>query len=240
MAMDSTSSPAAQGTDHQGRREHRAARDRRSTAQASRRVRSRRGRYTRTNTTGRRSSPASCSSRRGTLGGSLREHCVRELGPYKSPKISLRRRPAQGSFGQGPAPQVARPLDPSAAALVNRIEPLQSDFLQRKGRAKRGVDPERDHRACLRRQAAASVVPDDRIASPGASARCRLCDPRRIFAGTVRGFGGFGLSAFLVAGLSLWLSPQSIVPAAMMLEILASVSLLRSVWPTCHGIGFGR
>jgi uncharacterized protein len=52
-----------------------------------------------------------------------------------------------------------------------------------------------------------------------------------IFAGWVRGFGGFGLSAFLVAGLSLWLSPQSIVPAAMMLEILASVSLLRSVWP---------
>jgi uncharacterized membrane protein YfcA len=52
-----------------------------------------------------------------------------------------------------------------------------------------------------------------------------------IFAGTVRGFGGFGLSAFLVAGMSLWLSPQSIVPAAMMLEILASASLLRSVWP---------
>ena len=52
-----------------------------------------------------------------------------------------------------------------------------------------------------------------------------------IFAGTVRGFGGLGLSAFLVAGMSLWLSPQSIVPAAMMLEILASASLLRSVWP---------
>jgi len=52
-----------------------------------------------------------------------------------------------------------------------------------------------------------------------------------IFAGWVRGFGGFGLSAFLVAGMSLWLSPQNIVPAAMMLEILASVSLLRSVWP---------
>lgn len=51
-----------------------------------------------------------------------------------------------------------------------------------------------------------------------------------IFAGFVRGFAGFGLSAFLVAGLSLWLSPQSIVPAAMMLEILASISLLRSVW----------
>ena len=51
-----------------------------------------------------------------------------------------------------------------------------------------------------------------------------------IFAGFVRGFAGFGLSAFLVAVMSLWLSPQSIVPAAMMLEILASVSLLRSVW----------
>lgn len=52
-----------------------------------------------------------------------------------------------------------------------------------------------------------------------------------LFAGFVRGFSGFGLSAFIVAGMSLWLSPQSIVPAAMMLEIVASVSLLRSVWP---------
>src|ERR1700687_6073002 len=52
-----------------------------------------------------------------------------------------------------------------------------------------------------------------------------------LFAGFVRGFSGFGLSAFIGAGMSLWLSPQSIVPAAMMLEILASVSLLRSVWP---------
>jgi uncharacterized membrane protein YfcA len=52
-----------------------------------------------------------------------------------------------------------------------------------------------------------------------------------IFAGMVRGFGGFGLSAFLVAGMSIWLSPQRVVPAAMMLEIVASVSLLRSVWP---------
>jgi len=52
-----------------------------------------------------------------------------------------------------------------------------------------------------------------------------------LLAGFVRGFAGFGLSAFIVAGMSLWLSPQSIVPAAMMLEILASVSLLRSAWP---------
>jgi uncharacterized membrane protein YfcA len=52
-----------------------------------------------------------------------------------------------------------------------------------------------------------------------------------LFAGAVRGFAGFGLSAFIVAGMSLWLSPQHIVPSAMMLEILASISLLRSVWP---------
>ena len=51
-----------------------------------------------------------------------------------------------------------------------------------------------------------------------------------LFAGIVRGFAGFGLSAFIVAGMSLALSPQQIVPAAMMLEILASLSLLRSVW----------
>jgi len=51
-----------------------------------------------------------------------------------------------------------------------------------------------------------------------------------LFAGVVRGFAGFGLSAFIVAGMSLVLSPQHIVPAAMMLEILASLSLLRSVW----------
>jgi uncharacterized membrane protein YfcA len=51
-----------------------------------------------------------------------------------------------------------------------------------------------------------------------------------LFAGIVRGFAGFGLSAFIVAGMSLLLSPQQIVPPAMMLEILASLSLLRSIW----------
>src|SRR3984893_10036879 len=52
-----------------------------------------------------------------------------------------------------------------------------------------------------------------------------------LFAGFVRGFGGFRLLAFIVAGMSLWHSPQIIVPSAMMLEVLASASLLRSVWP---------
>ena len=52
-----------------------------------------------------------------------------------------------------------------------------------------------------------------------------------LFAGAVRGFAGFGLSAFIVAGMSLWISPQRIVPSAMVLEVVASISLLRSVWP---------
>ena len=51
-----------------------------------------------------------------------------------------------------------------------------------------------------------------------------------LFAGFVRGFAGFGFSAFTVAGLSLLSSPTHIVPASMLLEVLASLSLLHSVW----------
>jgi uncharacterized membrane protein YfcA len=50
------------------------------------------------------------------------------------------------------------------------------------------------------------------------------------FAGFVRGFAGFGFSAFTIAGLSLLISPNQIVPASLLLEVLASLSLLRSVW----------
>ena len=46
-------------------------------------------------------------------------------------------------------------------------------------------------------------------------------------AGVVRGFAGFGFSALSVAGLSLLVSPARVVPAIFMLEILASLSLLR-------------
>ena len=51
-----------------------------------------------------------------------------------------------------------------------------------------------------------------------------------LFAGFVRGFAGFGFSAFTVAGLSLLTSPTHIVPASMLLEVLASLSLLHSIW----------
>ena len=46
-------------------------------------------------------------------------------------------------------------------------------------------------------------------------------------AGVVRGFSGFGFSAVCVAGLSLFVSPARIVPAIFLLEVLASIGLLR-------------
>lgn len=51
-----------------------------------------------------------------------------------------------------------------------------------------------------------------------------------LLAGIVRGFAGFGFSALTVAGMSLFFSPAQVVPVAFVLEVLASVSLLRSVW----------
>ncbi len=50
-------------------------------------------------------------------------------------------------------------------------------------------------------------------------------------AGIVRGFAGFGFSALSVAGLALLVSPARVVPAIFMLEVLASISLLRSAAP---------
>jgi len=47
-------------------------------------------------------------------------------------------------------------------------------------------------------------------------------------AGIVRGFAGFGFSALCVAGLALLVSPAKVVPAIFVLEVLASISLLRS------------
>jgi uncharacterized membrane protein YfcA len=49
-------------------------------------------------------------------------------------------------------------------------------------------------------------------------------------AGAVRGFAGFGFSALCVAGMSLYLPPAQVVPPVFMLEVLASLSLLRGAW----------
>ncbi|MGL6110113.1 MAG: sulfite exporter TauE/SafE family protein [Rubrivivax sp.] len=46
-------------------------------------------------------------------------------------------------------------------------------------------------------------------------------------AGIVRGFAGFGFSALCVAGLSLFMPPAQVVPPIFVLEVLASLSLLR-------------
>lgn len=51
-----------------------------------------------------------------------------------------------------------------------------------------------------------------------------------LLAGVVRGFSGFGFSALSVAGLSLMVSPTKVVPTSLLLEIVASLSLLRQVW----------
>jgi uncharacterized protein len=46
-------------------------------------------------------------------------------------------------------------------------------------------------------------------------------------AGIVRGFAGFGFSALCVAGLTLFASPALVVPPIFVLEVLASLTLLR-------------
>ena len=45
--------------------------------------------------------------------------------------------------------------------------------------------------------------------------------------GVARGFSGFGFSAICVSGLSLVLSPAQVIPPLLILEILASLTLLR-------------
>ena len=51
-----------------------------------------------------------------------------------------------------------------------------------------------------------------------------------LLAGIVRGFAGFGFSALTVAGMSLLFSPAQVVPVAFVLEVLASITLIPSVW----------
>jgi len=55
------------------------------------------------------------------------------------------------------------------------------------------------------------------------------------FAGLARGFAGFGLSAIIVATLTLYLPPKEVVPIALVLEVATSVLQARGVW---HEIDF--
>ncbi len=49
-------------------------------------------------------------------------------------------------------------------------------------------------------------------------------------AGVVRGLTGFGFSAVCVAGLSLFVPPSQVVPPTFILEVIASISMLRGAW----------
>ena len=51
-----------------------------------------------------------------------------------------------------------------------------------------------------------------------------------LFAGLVRGFSGFGLSAVLVASGAFFVAPRSLIPSAQALEVAASIWMIRSVW----------
>jgi uncharacterized protein len=51
-----------------------------------------------------------------------------------------------------------------------------------------------------------------------------------LLAGIVRGFSGFGLSAVFVAAAAFFVSPKLLIPVGHSMEIIASVSMLRSVW----------
>ena len=50
------------------------------------------------------------------------------------------------------------------------------------------------------------------------------------FAALVRGYSGFGLSALMVTSLALVIPPVEVVPMAMALEVVASVTMLHRVW----------
>lgn len=64
-------------------------------------------------------------------------------------------------------------------------------------------------------------------------------------AGIVRGFAGFGFSALCVAGLSIFVPPAQVVPPIFVLEVLASLSLLRGAfkdtdWPWLSWLVLGN
>jgi hypothetical protein len=53
-------------------------------------------------------------------------------------------------------------------------------------------------------------------------------------AGVVRGLTGFGFSALAVSSIALLLPPAQIVPAILLLEVLASFWMLPAVWRDIH------
>lgn len=53
-------------------------------------------------------------------------------------------------------------------------------------------------------------------------------------AGIVRGFSGFAFAALVVISVSFVLPPMTVVPAVLILEVIAGVHLLPSIWRSVH------
>ena len=126
----STSSPAAQGADHQGRREHRAARDRRGAARASRPCSKRRRSACPTPLR-----PGDPRLRRRCKPGArcteedLRAHCLRDARPLQDAAVpALRRRAAERAVGQGAAAEADRSMSASCGAAREPASDVCTDM----------------------------------------------------------------------------------------------------------------
>ncbi len=53
-------------------------------------------------------------------------------------------------------------------------------------------------------------------------------------AAIVRGFSGFAFAALVVISVSFVLPPMTVVPAVLILEVIAGIHLLPSIWKTVH------
>lgn len=58
-------------------------------------------------------------------------------------------------------------------------------------------------------------------------------------AAIVRGYSGFGFSLLSITGLSLFFPPARVIPAIFMLELVASLHLLPSIWRDVHWRSLG-
>ena len=56
------------------------------------------------------------------------------------------------------------------------------------------------------------------------------CLPVVFIAALVRGYSGFGFSALTIASLSILIAPAKIVPVILLVEIVAGIGMLPSVW----------
>jgi hypothetical protein len=78
------------------------------------------------------------------------------------------------------------------------------------------------------------MIPADWLPAPGPQLAYAMAIV--LLAGIVRGFAGFGFSALTWRGCRCS-SPAQVVPAVFVLEVVASLTLLPSVWARFTGAG---